>query len=451
MKPPILITAVLVWLGSLAAVYWFGQRQGRAAGEEAARTIATRQDASSVPGKPPRISSVQHGGTAGAGGVAATAPSYKQILAQVKALIRTGGMNNPATGIKALSLLGQIREEDLQAALTETEDIKEPQQKMLIYMVLLGKWAEKDGPAAMKYSEEKLKDAGPLMQMAKMGIVSSWAQNDPEAVWKWYKDQEDKDAPGGPFGGRSMALMGLFSSMGGRDIEGAFKRVKDLESPEERRFALMGISQSAFEDDSRQRVMKEIDSMADPDERKEARQMLIGQWTMMEPEKATAYIESLPIEERRDVARSAGQMMMMSDPKKAAEFMLKNSEEKDRGSTYDQIMQSWSNQDPNAAGAWLGQQPQGPELDSARATFARNVASRDPESAMEWAKTVTEEQKRVQAVEQVYKTWRKKDAGAAEQALNNSGLPPEKVEEVVKRTQPEVKESPPPAGAIRAN
>ena len=97
-------------------------------------------------------------------------------------------MNNPATAIKALTLLSQIRDEDLQAALAESEDIKEPQQKMLIYMVLLGKWAEKDGPAAMKYSEEKLKDAGPLMQMAKMGIVSSWAQNDPDAVWKWYKD-----------------------------------------------------------------------------------------------------------------------------------------------------------------------------------------------------------------------------------------------------------------------
>jgi hypothetical protein len=143
-------------------------------------------------------------------------------------------------------------------------------------------------------------------------------------------------------------------------------------------------------------------------------------------------------------------MMMMSDPKKAAEFMLRNAEEKDRGSTYDQIVQSWSSQDPNGAGAWLGAQPQGPELDSARATFARNVASRDPESAMEWAKTVTEEQKRINAVEQVFKTWRKKDAAAAESALNNSGLPPEKIADVIKRVDPAVKESLQPPAPVRA-
>ena len=115
-------------------------------------------------------------------------------------------------------------------------------------------------------------------------------------------------------------------------------------------------------------------------------------------------------------------------------------------------MGSWSNQDPNAAGAWLGAQPQGPELDGARASFARNVASRDPESAMEWAKTVTDEQKRVQAVEQVFKTWRKKDAGAAESALNNSGLPAEKIDEVIKRVEPAVKETPlPPPAPVPAN
>ncbi|MGI8605178.1 MAG: hypothetical protein ACR2OZ_19575 [Verrucomicrobiales bacterium] len=437
MKPVPLVIIIVLWIASLAGVFWIGKRQG----QELARTEASRElkmvqeNGGLARTRPPAVGAKER-----ASGEAATSdstrPTVKQILAQVKALLRSGGMNNPATGIKALTLLGQVRDEDLQEALKEAEATTEPQQKMMLYMVLLGKWAEKDGPAAMKYADEKLVNAGPMIQMAKMGIISSWAQTDPEAAWQWYRNKSPDEGGSGPMGGRSMALMGLFASMAGKDLDGALKKTRQLETPEERRMAMMGLFQSSYDDETRLRLMKETDAITDADDRKQTRQMIVGQWAMLEPEKASQWIDSLPSgDERKEAARTAGSTLMMSDPKKGAEFMLKHSEEKDRASTYDTIASTWANQDANGAGAWLGQQPQGPELDKARASFARIAANRDPESAMEWAKTVTNEEQRRPAVEQVYKTWRKKDGPAAEQALQNSGLPSEKIDEIIRTAQ----------------
>ncbi len=433
MKPKSLILTV-VWAASLAGVYVLAKGQGVEAGKAEGLKLAQVSGVGSGGGvRPPGAKGTGAGG--GAGVNAATAgKSVKEIMAKVKGMLRNGGMMNMSGAMKAMTLLGEIRDEDLQEAIKMAEETTEPQQKMMLFMSLLSRWAESDAPAAMKYAEEKLANQGPMMQMGKMGIVSTWAEKDPDAVWAWYKKQEAEGAGGGGgmFGGGKMALMGIFGSMAGRDLDSAFKKYGELETAEERNMALMGITQSAYDDASRKRVMEEIDKIKDGDERKQARQSLVGQWAMMEPEKAASYVEGLPVADRADIAQSVGSMMMMNDPKKGAEFILKNSDSSQPGQKYSTVIASWAHQDANAAGEWLGKQPQGPELDGARSIFATTVAGKDPESAMEWAKTITEENQRQAAVTGVYGTWKKKDAAAADAALARSGMPAQKVEEIRK-------------------
>ncbi len=80
----------------------------------------------------------------------------------------------------------------------------------------------------------------------------------------------------------------------------------------------------------------------------------------------------------------------------------------------------------------MSEQPQGPELDKARSSYANTVAQRDPESAMTWAKTITDENSRTSTVSSVYRQWHKKDAAAADAALPESGLSAESVEKLLK-------------------
>ena len=153
-------------------------------------------------------------------------------------------------------------------------------------------------------------------------------------------------------------------------------------------------------------------------------------WAMMDPEESLKWMRTRPAEEQQGLRSVAGQMVMMSDPARGADLLLEGVADKDKSRTYDQIVGQWAYRDPRAAAEWLTKQPQGGELDGARRTFAVIVAQRDPSAAMDWAKSVVDEEQRSNSVQQVYQQWRMKDEAAAEKALDGSGLTAEKITEL---------------------
>lgn len=426
MKAATAFLVLLLWIATLGGAYWLGQRQERLGGS-LTRMAGAVQAEPALP--PPAVPETQAATAAEGAPAGASRPSVEKIMSQFKALMRQGGLQNPLIGLKAMTLLAQIPPEDIPKALELAREVEEVQQRMLLHMVLLSRWAESDGPAALAYAEEHLDGGAPMMEMVKMGVISSWAQSDPEAAWKWFQTDRSEES-GGLLGGRSMPVMGLFSAMGSRDLDQALGRAQELDSPEERRMALAGIFQSASDDESRQKLLKAVDALPDAGERQQARQMIVSQWAMMEPQKALEYAGTLSPDERRQVSRSLTPALMMMNPREGAAKLMELADDSTRGETYEQVVSVWVNTDPNAAGQWLGEQPQTPELDGARASFARQVAGRDPYSAFEWAKTVSEPERRSRVMRDVYSSWKKQDAAAAEQALENSGLPPAKVEEI---------------------
>ncbi len=418
-----LILVGTLWLGSLAATYYFGKTKGETAAADN-RTAGSTAESSSSKGP---------GGKAGANAASAktnavgdTVP-LKTILAQMKTMMRGGGsMQNPNTMMKLMGLLDKISPDDFPAALAEAEGMTDPQSKMLLQMAVLGKWAATDGPAAMKYAEEHSKNMGMMAQMAKMSVASAWAENDPEAVWKWYQSTKDADSAG-PMGG-GMVLVSLFSSLAAKDPQLAFKRLGELEGPT-KQMALAGMFQSAlFDPDKRNAILAQVDAMSDKSERDQAKQSMLGQWMMMAPEEATAYVKSQPAAEQATLRQTAGQMLMMTDPKKGAAFIMDGATDADRAERYSSVVSSWAHMDTNAAGNWLNEQPKGPELDKAKQSFVFAAATKDPESAMTWAATITDETTKTTAITHAYSAWKKTDAAAAEKALQASGLTPEKIQ-----------------------
>jgi len=259
-------------------------------------------------------------------------------------------------------------------------------------------------------------------------VASAWAEHDPEAVWKWYKDN-DSDG-GGLLGGSNLALTSLFASLAGKDIDLAFKRLDEIEGPG-KQMALAGMFQSAlFDDDKRAQLLKKVDSIADSDERKQAKQMMLGQFAMLAPDQAVEWMKTQPPEEQKEMKETMGTMFMMSDPKKGAALMLDGATDEAKPKIYSRIISQWAAMDTNAAGTWLREQTQGPQLDDARSSFVQAASIKDPESAMAWASTITTSDSRVSATTVAFKAWQKKDPAAAEQALSRSGLTPEQMETV---------------------
>jgi hypothetical protein len=416
-----LILVSTLWLGSLAATFYFGKTTGETT---ASQNPATGSNAQSSSNKSP-------GGNANSAksAVAADTIPLKTILAQMKTMMRGGGsMQNPNTMMKLMGLLDKISPDDFPAALAEAEGMTDPQSKMLLQMAVLGKWAATDGPGAMKYAEEHSKNMGMMAQMAKMSVASAWAENDPEAVWKWYQSTKDGDNAG-PMGG-GMVLVSLFSNMAAKNPEQAFKRLAEIEGPS-KQMALAGMFQSAlFDADKRNAILVQVDAMPDKSERDQAKQSMLSQWMMMAPDEATDYIKSQPAADQTLLRQTAGQMLMMNDPKKGAAFMMDGATDADRAERYSTVISSWAHTDTNAAGNWLNSQPKGPELDKAKQSFVYAAATKDPESAMTWASTITDENTKTAAVTHAYTTWKKTDATAAEKALQASGLTPEKIQAV---------------------
>ena len=110
---------------------------------------------------------------------------------------------------------------------------------------------------------------------------------------------------------------------------------------------------------------------------------------------------------------------------------------------YSRVVSQWAGRDPQAAGDWLNKQPQGPQLDDARRSFATAIAARDPSGAFDWAKAVQDDAKRVAAYEQVYRTLNAKNPASASAALDQAGLPADVAAKVRESVAPKAPEATP--------
>jgi hypothetical protein len=435
MKPNALRgTLAVLFLVAVIAAYLMG----KGAGEREARAAAK----SASQGSGNSLSGLGYGagrpGDAGGGDAnsndgAAKQRSVKFIIAKAQAKM-AGGMMNVSGMMRALVLLDGIADEQILDALEEIDrTVKGPQQKVMFAMLLLGRWAESDGPGALAYAEENFSSKNPMMMSLKSSVVSSWAQSDPDAAWDWYLDQaEEGDVRSGPFGsGRSMAVMGIISSLATKDVDLAFERLASIEDSQDRQMAMQGLGQAIWDESRRGEILAKIQSMEDPAEKSLARQSVISQWSQIDPEGAIEWSATLDGDEHSEVVKQIAQSLRWSDPERSGDLLLSEAKTpEDRSQAYSNTISSWVNNDPNGAGEWLGNQDQGPELDAARQQFAQSVAGKDPESAMAWANAVIDAEKRTDAVRGVYQQWRGEDQEAADAALGETELSQEKIDEL---------------------
>ena len=416
---------VIVYVGSLGIAYWMG---GAAVPvRELSSPAVTPEGRTMVlpPKEKPEV--VSHGEEAAVEGKAGRKDVGLMIAkARLEMAGGMGGMMNIRGMLRAIAPIAELDDSQLQEALAEVEKtVREPQQKMMFYSLLLGQWAETDGPGAMKYAQAKMEKGSMFNMGMTMSVLGTWAHRDPEAVWKWMETERVDD---GNEQSRRMELSAVFAGLAANNLDAALARVGSLDE-QSRTMALNGIAGSTSDPAARQRLLERTVSLP-VEQRNALRQTVASQWAMSDPDAAVAWIHSLPAEEQKPVREQAAQMMLMVKPAAGAALMLEGAEDKDKAQVYDRVVMQWANQDARAAGEWLAQQPQGPELDGARATYARSIAQRDPAAAMDWARSVQDEKQRPDSIGTVYQMWQGKDPAAAEAALKASGLSVEQMKTI---------------------
>jgi hypothetical protein len=426
-----LIIACL-WIATVGGAYWVGSKHKGSA--SAAATTEAKTDRSiaadaTTPGGD-LVSTTKQGAQG-------DRPTVKNIILQARAAMGSGmsGFMNMRGMLRALAPLAELNDAEIQEAIADIEaTVKEPQQMMMFYSMLLSQWAETDGPAALAYAKEKTAGQGPMMASVTMSVIGSWAQRDPEAVWRWYLDAREKGERGPMGGGAEGYLGGIFSGMAKANLDAAIGRLSSL-SEFERPQAVQGIAMTAMDPRMRESLLAKASSL-DTSTRASLYQGIIGTWMMTDSEGATKWLGTLSEGERKPLVAAAGGTLMFMNPEKGAELQVQNATEKELPQTYSRVVSMWANRDPQGAGEWLNRQPQGPQLDDARRSFAVSIAARDAAGAFDWAKAMQDETKRVETYEQIYRTLNAKNPANAESALNQAGLPPEVAAKIRERAAP---------------
>ena len=83
----------------------------------------------------------------------------------------------------------------------------------------------------------------------------------------------------------------------------------------------------------------------------------------------------------------------------------------------------WVRRDPEAASQYLVDMPASEMKDSAVSGFVRRLAWDDPQSAVAWADTISQENVRVETLKRAGQAWVTRDRNAAVEWLKTSGLP----------------------------
>lgn len=437
MKPSTLLILALVWLGSIGGAYYIGSQNATPPSDTGTSVLA--DGSPRIQSLNPTLSAGKVAGNSGSEAAPQGPVDISALIRKAQAKLGSGGMMNFSSMIDVGAMLKSIPYDQIPEAIARAEKIKNPQTKQMMVMMLMSRWAENDGLAALKYAEEMEEKSGGGMlggAGAKMAVLQTWGQKEPDAAWEWYLDQRESEKGNGMFGGNSMALMGIFGGLVSKDPTTAFERLAEIDDTQARQMALGGMMQH-ITDPEVQHALGEYLTTLDDAERNIATQGIMGQWAMLDPDGMMEFAKTRPDAERKGMIKQAGQMMLFSDPDKGIEMILSNSDDKDLPQSYQMIAQSLASRDPEKAATWLAEQPQGPELDNARTSFAHTVAQRDPETAMTWAKTITDDNKRTSAIKTVYKQWRQKDSTAADAALPESGLSAEAVEQLLQEIDTE--------------
>jgi RNA polymerase sigma factor (sigma-70 family) len=334
-------------------------------------------------------------------------PTTADLIASAAAALRGGAQSFSAMN-KAMSLLTQIStksEAEAAEPLSLIAAVPDTQARSLLYKYFINHWADSDPEGALSFALTKL--PGEQQLSTAEGILSAWAARNPEDVVVWDTKGRHNVLPRP----NDALVAAFFRARASTDLPRAFRQLSEIYNPNQRAQALRGIMETAMTPQARDRIIETAATLKDDEIRVQTRRAVVETWALQNPAEAAAWIDKVePAWERPSLMDSLGLVWLHRKPEAAAKWWLEREPGPD---TLVKIINVWAQKDVHAAAKWLDSQPIGPQSDTARMTFARQVAEREPEIALQWASTVSDETMRRSATEHILKSWRARNPAAA--------------------------------------
>ncbi|MEM9016769.1 MAG: hypothetical protein AAGC68_07125 [Verrucomicrobiota bacterium] len=302
-----------------------------------------------------------------------------------------------------------------EAASWVNANLKGIEKSDALYSVADG-WAESDPEAAALWFDDNT--SGINREDAIYEILEAWGRKSPTDALTWAEDLDDYT--------RSGVMDALAEGWAANDPEGAAAAVGQLlEYDFGDEFAMNVAGQWASTDPAA--AANWAETLENQDARAISFLEVGTEWAMAEPEGAAAWIDSLASDSDKLYA-SLGVALGWSehDPGSALQWAVNSVEnENTRTRVIEDVMLDWSSNDPNSAAEWLNAQPPGPQNDEILSTFSSAIIDIDPESAVTWASTISDDAKRSESISSLLQEWIAMDGNRARKWVDQSSLSPE--------------------------
>jgi len=141
-------------------------------------------------------------------------------------------------------------------------------------------------------------------------------------------------------------------------------------------------------------------------------------------------------QQTRDVTQNVLRQWSEFQPRQAMQWVCEqypDSEDKTAAMHYKDVLRQWVKVEPEAASQWLAEQPAGLARDSMVVGLIDSEKYGEPEVSMQWAQSITDKNRREGSIAGIFSVWRTFDPQAATQALETSGLGPERIKELIQQ------------------
>ncbi|MGF1483710.1 MAG: hypothetical protein ACFBZ8_05045 [Opitutales bacterium] len=287
---------------------------------------------------------------------------------------------------------------------------------------LIGAWAKKDPQAVLTYVDDL--GTWPLRESAVTGALRELSKTEPMSAVA-YLDERRSILSNEQY---NKQLMKVMSGFGDTNPMAALNYAATLPNERmwghnKRRYGFMHVFAEMKVDGTLSQAIPFVNSLpAEGNVRQDAVAALMESWSHTEPAAAlewfgqSGYGAEMDWARTRAVARWANR-----NPSEAASYVAAlPAEDPRRGQMISQVVSNWTQYDYDAPAAWLNEFPPSPQLDSAVANFSYRTMNRDPEGAMSWAVSITNDRSRQRTIERVARVWKDRDPQALAGFLKDS-------------------------------
>ena len=305
---------------------------------------------------------------------------------------------------------------EMASLMAELDEMGGGQEMMSVRMMLLNRWAAKDGPAAMESVFEGEK--GPMQMIGGMGAMMGWMRNDPEQAYAWFQENGDR-LNGGAMGlGKEQFEAMYFASKAKTDFNGTMAKLDSMENKTQKAVIQQLAQSAAVDEERRTELLDYLKGKEDDSLLKDARRTIVQQMAWQDPKAALSFIESENLEssDKDELVVSATTMWSASDPAGAVEYLsadLKGTE--NAGDEIANSFGAWVKQDEAEAAEWLAAQPDEFKTDAVfRDSGNQLMYGKEYERSAEWFGQILDEDQRQGNYTNLYTQWGADDQEAAD-------------------------------------